>query len=68
MYNTTTMITATPVSTSFFKLNEGTNYVIDSELDFIVPKDSFKVNQKPYSTLLANEEELLKDVYLLSLL
>ena len=62
------MITATPVSTSFFKLHGHTNYVVDSELDFIVPKSPFKVNQKPYSTLLANEEELLKDMYLLSLL
>lgn len=62
------MITATPVSTSFFKLHGNTNYTVDSELDFIVPKSPFKVNQKPYSTLLANEEELLKDMYLLSLL
>jgi hypothetical protein len=68
MYNTTTMITATPVSTSFFKLHGHTTYAVDSELDFIVPKSPFKVNQKPYSTLLANEEELLKDMYLLSLL
>ena len=62
------MLTSSPVSTSFFNLHGSTNYTLNTDLDFIVTKPDFKINQQPYSTLLANEEELLKDIYLLALL
>ena len=68
MYNTTNMLVVIQTSTNFFKVNSGVGYKVSSDLDFVITPSGLKVDHQPLFTLLYNESELLKDVYLLSLL